>query len=72
MSDSCDLDSLSGSSSPQSVSSPGSMMDKSRLALCMVMFSVVLLNPLSPYLQDDEGVYSTDGTAGARTILEVN
>jgi len=70
MSDSCDMDSLSGSSSPQSVSSPGSMMDKSRLALCMVMFSVVLLNPLSPYLQDDEGVYSTDGTAGARTILE--
>ena len=53
--------------------SPGAtvgMMDKSRLALCMVMFSVLLLNPFSPYIHDNDDIYSQDGSVG-RTILEV-
>ena len=53
--------------------SPGvtvGMMDKSRLALCMVMFSVLLLNPFSPYIHDNDDIYSQDGSVG-RTILEV-
>ena len=53
--------------------SPGvtvGMMDKSRLALCMVMFSVLLLNPFSPYIHDNDDIYSQDSSVG-RTILEV-
>ena len=53
--------------------SPGAtlgMMDKSRLALCMVMFSVLILNPFSPYIHDNDDIYSPDGSVG-RTILEV-
>ena len=53
--------------------SPGAslgMMDKSRLALCMVMFSVLILNPFSPYIHDNDDIYSSDGSVG-RTILEV-
>ena len=46
------------------------MMDKSRLALCMVMFSVLILNPFSPYIHDNDDIYSSDGSVG-RTILEV-
>ena len=62
------------------------MMDKSRLALCMVskswrnlkytktmlqvMFTMVFLNPLSPLLHETENVYRTEGSMG-RTILEV-
>eukprot|EP00090_Calanus_glacialis_P000417 TRINITY_DN10251_c0_g1_i1.p1 TRINITY_DN10251_c0_g1~~TRINITY_DN10251_c0_g1_i1.p1 ORF type:complete len:1045 (-),score=302.19 TRINITY_DN10251_c0_g1_i1:87-3221(-) len=45
------------------------MMDKSRLALCMVMFTMVFLNPLSPLLHETENVYRTEGSMG-RTILE--
>ena len=46
------------------------MMDKSRLTLCMFMFTMVLVNPLSPLFQDTESLYQTEGTMG-RTILEV-
>eukprot|EP00092_Neocalanus_flemingeri_P001165 GFUD01001241.1.p1 GENE.GFUD01001241.1~~GFUD01001241.1.p1 ORF type:complete len:1098 (+),score=305.94 GFUD01001241.1:251-3544(+) len=45
------------------------MMDKSRLALCMVMFTMVFLNPLSPLFHDTENIYRTEGSMG-RTILE--
>jgi len=45
------------------------MMDKSRLALCMVMFTMVFLNPLSPLFHDTENLYRTEGSMG-RTILE--
>ena len=47
------------------------MMDKSRLALCMVMVTMVLANPLSPMLRDQENLYKTEGSMG-RTILEVS
>ena len=57
--------------SPTPSVSPG-MMDRSRLALCMVMFSVLLINPLSPYVEHHDNVYTSEGAAGARTILEVN
>ena len=53
----------------ESATTPG-MMDKSRLALCMVMFSVLLFNPLSPYITKDDDIYSPDNTIG-RSILEV-
>ena len=43
-------------------------MDKSRLALCMVLFTVVLMNPLSPALQDAD-TYTVEGGAGGRSIL---
>ena len=52
----------------ESLASPG-MLDKSRLALCMVMFTVVLFNPLAPLVSDSEGLYVTEGSSG-RTILE--
>jgi len=45
------------------------MMDKSRLTLCMFMFTMVLVNPLSPLFQDTESLYQTEGSMG-RTILE--
>jgi len=45
------------------------MMDKSRLALCMVMFTMVFLNPLSPLFHDTENLYRTEASMG-RTILE--
>jgi len=45
------------------------MMDKSRLALCMVMFTMVFLNPLSPMLHDTENLYRTEGSMG-RTLQE--
>jgi len=45
------------------------MMDKSRLALCMVMFTMVFLNPLSPLFHDTENLYRTESSMG-RTILE--
>merc|ERR1719312_2242942 len=45
------------------------MMDKSRLALCMVMVTMMLANPLSPMLRDQENLYKTEGSMG-RTILE--
>ena len=60
-----------------SVGSPGpilesltttGLMDKSRLALCMVLFTVVLINPLSPALQDAD-TYTVEGGAGGRSIL---
>ena len=54
----------------ESLSSPG-MLDKSRLALCMVMFTVVLFNPLAPFISDSEGLYVTEGSSG-RTILQRN
>ena len=54
----------------ESLSSPA-MLDKSRLALCMVMFTVVLFNPLTPFISDTEGLYDTEGSRG-RTILERN
>ena len=53
----------------ESLASPG-MLDKSRLALCMVMFSVLLFNPLSPYITKDDDIYFPDNTIG-RSILEV-
>ena len=52
----------------ESLASPG-MLDKSRLALCMVIFTVVLFNPLAPLVSDSEGLYVTEGSSG-RTILE--
>ena len=45
------------------------MMDKSRLALCMVLFTVVLMNPLSPLLHDTDSLYTTEGGAVGRSIL---
>jgi sterol regulatory element-binding transcription factor 1 len=45
------------------------MMDKSRLALCALLFTVVLANPLSPLVLDSESVYETEGSAVGRTIL---
>ena len=64
-----DTDSL-GSHSPASVTETAGMMDKSRLALCMVMFSVLILNPFSPYIHENDEMYSPDASIG-RTILEV-
>ena len=60
----------SGFSDSDSPRATVGMMDKSRLALCMVMFSVLLLNPFSPYIHDNDDIYSQDGSVG-RTILEV-
>lgn len=72
VSDNYDTDSMA-SHSPgpllESATTAG-MMDKSRLALCMVMFSVLLFNPLSPYITKDDDIYSPDNTIG-RSILEV-
>jgi len=45
------------------------MMDKSRLALCALLFTVVLANPLSPLVDDSDSVYETEGSAVGRTIL---
>ena len=56
----------------ESLASPA-MLDKSRLALCMVMFTVVLFNPLAHFFSDSESLslYDTGGATG-RTILERN
>jgi len=45
------------------------MMDRSRLGLCMILFSVVLLNPLGG-IMERESLYDTVSGAGGRTILE--
>merc|ERR1711971_1483292 len=45
------------------------MMDKSRLALCALLFTVVLANPLSPLVHDSDSVYKTEGSSVGRTIL---
>jgi len=45
------------------------MMDKSRLALCALLFTVVLANPLSPLVDDTGSVYETEGSSVGRTIL---
>ena len=68
--DSASYDSGSPASLVESLPSlsPG-MVDKSRLALCMVIFTVVLFNPLAPLVSDSEGMYVTEGSSG-RTILE--
>lgn len=74
VSDSYDSDSMT-SHSPVSVidnsMTPTGMLDKSRLTLCMVMFGILILNPLSPYIEDPESVYKADTTVG-RTILEAD
>ena len=72
VSDNYDTDSMASHSPgplPESATTAG-MMDKSRLALCMVMFSVLLFNPLSPYITKDDDIYLPDNTIG-RSILEV-
>ena len=60
-----------GSVTSEAMTPSGGMMDKSRLALCMVMFSVLLFNPLSPFIQDSDAFYSGDASVG-RTILEAD
>ena len=73
-SDHYDSDSTSSHSpvpaSVTEVMTPGGMVDKSRLALCMVMFSVLLFNPLSPLIDDTDSVYTTGDAGVGRTILE--
>lgn len=56
--------------SPQSLESMTrtGMMDKSRLTLCMVMFTLILANPLSPFLSENRANYDAIGGVG-RTIL---
>merc|ERR1719242_2345200 len=54
----------------ESVTSVHGMMDKSRLALCALLFTVVLANPLSPLVHDDsDSLYDTEGSNVGRSIL---
>lgn len=48
---------------------PAAIMDKSRLALCLVLCTVVLANPLAPLVADPAGPYETEGGAVGRSIL---
>ena len=48
---------------------PAAIMDKSRLALCLVLCTVVLANPLAPLVADPAGLYETEGGAVGRSIL---
>merc|ERR1719400_1713407 len=54
----------------ESVTTVHGMMDKSRLALCALLFTVVLANPLSPLVHDDsDSLYDMEGSNVGRTIL---
>jgi len=46
------------------------LMDKSRVLLCAVLFSVVVMNPLGGLLQEKDTLYNTISPAAGRTILE--
>ncbi|XP_023325319.1 sterol regulatory element-binding protein 1 isoform X2 [Eurytemora carolleeae] len=47
------------------------LMDKSRLGLCMLLFSVVLFNPLGVLFNERDSLYTTVA-GGGRTILETD
>ena len=63
-------ESMGSTSSELSPEPPRSMMDKSRLMLCSVMFMVCLINPFGSVLNLDQEASSQQGGSGGRTLLE--
>jgi len=46
------------------------LLDRSRLAMCMMLFSVVLLNPLDSLIGENKDVVNQAASGGGRSILD--